>query len=146
MKTSIIVIISKHCVLTRPSSAPTPQCCWRQQPWRSSCRSVCHSPVSVISFVKAEVICRNACLHPHTMAGQEVSQKYACTGVFTDSHSTTRKKGWYHFKWLFKHCQDFWFMLLVNLLSFISFCFNEILFYFRWIQIRICFLLLLQQK
>ena len=22
-------------------------------------------------------------LHPHTIAGQEVSQKYACTGVFT---------------------------------------------------------------
>ena len=40
----------------------------------------------------------------------------------------------------------FWFMLLVNLLSFIYFCFNEILFYFRWIQISICFLLLLQQK
>ena len=80
MDTSI-VMISKH--LTRPSSAPAPQCCWRQQPWRSSCRSVCHSPVSVISFVKAEVICRNACMHPHTIPGQEVSQKCACAGVFT---------------------------------------------------------------
>ena len=87
MNTSI-VIISKQ--LTRPSSAPAPQCCWRQQPWLASCRSVCHSPVSVISFVKAEVICRNACLHPHTITGQEVSQKLL---VPEYSHSITPLQG-----------------------------------------------------
>ena len=89
-------------------------------------------------------------LHPHTIAGQEVSQKYACTGVFT-IHTPLQVQG----KWAnitLSGCSNivkiscFWFMLLVNLLSFIYFCFNEILFYFRWIQISICFLLLLQQK
>ena len=74
-------------------------------------------------------------LHPHTTAGQEVSQKYACTGVFT-IHTPLQVQG----KWAnitLSGCSNivkiscFWFMLLVNLLSFIYFCFNEILFYFR---------------